>query len=259
MDELIFIGTGGGRIVTATQIRSTSGMWVCLDGTRVALDPGPGALAHCFRTRPPLDPTTLDAIVLTHKHLDHAGDVNAMIEAMTEGGVRRRGALFAPVDAYEKDPVILQYVRKYLSNCQVLEEGESFKIGPVQLEVACRMQHPVQTYGLRFVGSQRTVGIVACTGYFPELASHYLKSDVLIINVVSKEPRDPVHLSLPDARELILRVKPRLAILTHFGLTMIRAKPRELAERLTEETGVTVLAARDHQRLKLEGDMVGEE
>ena len=26
----------------------------------------------------------LDAIILTHRHLDHAADVNVMIEAMTE-------------------------------------------------------------------------------------------------------------------------------------------------------------------------------
>jgi hypothetical protein len=40
-------------------------------------------------------------------------------------------------------------------------------------------------------------------------------------------------------------------VLTHFGMTMLRAKPWELAEALTEELGIEVLAARDGMTLEL--------
>jgi phosphoribosyl 1,2-cyclic phosphodiesterase len=250
-DQVIFLGSGGGRMTTATQARATGGLWIVLDGARLHVDPGPGALVHVRSRAVSLDPTRLDAIVLTHKHLDHSGDVNAMIEAMTEGGTRPRGRVLAPRDAYEQDPVILQYVRKYVGETVVLEAGGRYPIGDAVLETPLRLRHPVETYGLRVVGRRHTVGLIACTGYFPELEAAFA-ADLLILNVVFRTPRDEIHLALPDAERLIAAIRPRLAVITHFGLTMVRGRPWELAEALTEATGVRVLAARDHWRLGLE-------
>jgi phosphoribosyl 1,2-cyclic phosphodiesterase len=256
-DQIVFVGSGGGRMTTATQARATGGLWIVLDGVRLHVDPGPGALVHVRSRALGLDPTRLDAIVLTHKHLDHSGDVNAMIEAMTEGGTRPRGRVLAPRDAYEEDPVILHYVRKYAGETGVLEPGGRYPIGPagaVVLETPLRLRHPVETYGLRVAGSRYTIGLIACTGYFPELETAF-RADLLILNVVFRHPRDEIHLALPDAQRLVAAIRPRLAVITHFGLTMVRARPWELAETLAAETGVRVVAARDHWRLDLDAEL----
>jgi len=42
-----------------------------------------------------------------------------------------------------------------------------------------------------------------------------------------------------------------VAILTHFGMTMLRAKPWEVAAALEQETAVKVIAARDGMRYEL--------
>ena len=63
--------------------------------------------------------------------------------------------------------------------------------------------------------------------------------------------RDIQHLNLDDARSLIERIRPRLAILTHFGMTMHRARPWELAQKLSEETGLEVRAASDGAKFDL--------
>jgi phosphoribosyl 1,2-cyclic phosphodiesterase len=127
--------------------------------------------------------------------------------------------------------------------------------GPI-LETPLRLKHPVETYGLRFVGRRWTVGLVACTGYMPEIQTA-LSADLLILNVVYREPRDEIHLALPDARQLITTMRPRLAVITHFGLTMLRARPWELAETLSRETSVRVMAARDRWRLDLDAELGG--
>jgi phosphoribosyl 1,2-cyclic phosphodiesterase len=256
VDQVVFVGTGGGRMTTATQARATGGLWVTLDGAHVHVDPGPGALVHLRGRALDLDPTRLDAIVLTHKHLDHSGDVNALIESMTAGGTRPRGLVLAPRDAYEEDPVILQYVRKYAGATVVLEAGGRYPIGDCVLETPLRLRHPVETYGLRLVGRRHTVGLISCTGYFPELEEAF-RTDLLILNVVFRDPRDETHLALPDARRLIAAIRPKLAVLTHFGLTMVRARPWELAEALSQETGVRVAAARDRWRLGLDDALGG--
>jgi len=53
-----------------------------------------------------------------------------MIEAMTEGGFKKRGTLFAPRDALEEDPVVLKYVMGYVEKVEVLE-----KIRNIGLEI----------------------------------------------------------------------------------------------------------------------------
>src|SRR6202030_1177544 len=113
-----FLGTGGARFVVARQIRASGGMWFRFEGprgtTQIHVDPGPGALVRALSAVPPCEPRELDAIALSHKHLDHAGDVNAMIEAMTQGGWKHRGALLAPRDAFEGEHVILPYAARFV-------------------------------------------------------------------------------------------------------------------------------------------------
>ena len=66
------------------------------------------------------------------------------------------------------------------------------------------------------------------------------------------EPRGEIdHLSLPEARQIIKEVKPKAAILTHFGMSIWRAKPWELASQLSQETGTSVIAARDGMKFDL--------
>jgi len=94
-----FLGTAGARIVVFKQLRASGGLWLSANGTELLIDPGPGSLLRALSSRPSLSPARLDGVLITHRHLDHAADVNVIIEAMTEGGFKRRGVLFAPRDA----------------------------------------------------------------------------------------------------------------------------------------------------------------
>jgi L-ascorbate metabolism protein UlaG (beta-lactamase superfamily) len=103
----------------------------------------------------------------------------------------------------------------------------------------------VETYGVVFETARHTISCLVDTRFFEGLCLHY-KGDLLILNVVRLESGGPFdHLSAAEAGEIINRLKPKVAILTHFGMTMWRAKPWEVASRLSQETGVRVIAARD--------------
>lgn len=248
-DRLTFLGTAGARVMVASQILASGGLWLDLGGTEILLDPGPGTLVHAAKRK--LRASKLEAIILSHRHLDHSADVNAMIEAMTEGGLRRKGTLFAPGDALEEDPVVFRYLRSYLGDIEVLKEGGSYRIGEVTFETPIRHHHPVETYGVVFRTPRHTISCIVDTRFFQELGFHY-HGDLLILNVVRLEPEGPYdHLSAPEASRIIRELRPRAAILTHFGMTMWWAKPWEVATKLSEETGVRVIAARDGMRFDL--------
>jgi len=217
--------------------------------TQILFDPGPGSLVQAAKRK--LDPAKLDAIILSHRHLDHSGDINIMIEAMTDGGTKKRGTVFAPTDALDQDPVILTYLRSYPQSIQVLAEGGSYKVNDVSFRTPVRHKHQVETYGFIFQTPRHSFSWITDTKHFDGLASSY-EGDLLVINVVRLKPGAPLdHLSLPEAKSMIEELRPKTVILTHFGMTMWRARPWELAEKLTQETGVTVVAARDGMKFDL--------
>jgi len=266
-DFIKFLGTGGARFVVSQQMRASGGIWLSWQGTQVHIDPGPGALVRCLSASPRLDPLQLDGIILTHRHLDHAADVNIMIEAMTKGGYQRKGILFAPKDALDTDPVVLQYVRSYLARIETLYEGGSYSLGPIRFSTPVRHIHPAETYGLKIslsgvegaAAASRPAGIIsliADTLFFEELASYYYQSDCLIINVVllHSPPSKPViyHLCLEDAEKIMTEVRPRKVLLTHFGSSMLQAGPQVLAEELSQRSGIPVIACSDGLTLSME-------
>jgi phosphoribosyl 1,2-cyclic phosphodiesterase len=246
-----FLGTAGARFVMINQLRASGGLWISAAGKNIIVDPGPGSIVRCSSSRPKLDPTKLDAVILTHKHLDHSGDINVMIEAMTEGGFKKRGAVFAPQDALDEGPVILQYLRTFPEHIELLKEKTEYRLGDFVFQTSMKHIHPVETYGLKFNINGKSVGLLSDTRYFPDLEEFY-KTDILIISVVFYEPRSGIdHLCLADAEKIITRVRPHKAILTHFGMRMLQAKPHIQAEILSQHSGVEVVAAYDGMTVPL--------
>jgi ribonuclease BN (tRNA processing enzyme) len=232
MSFIKFLGTAGARFVVMKQLRASGGVWLSVDKTNLYIDPGPGALVRCLNSKPRLDPST----------------------AVTEGGFKKRGVLFAPKDALEEDPVVLKYVMGYVERIEVLKEYSEYRIGDIRFLTARKHQHRVETYGLNFKTSPRTISFVTDTKFFPELPSLY-RGEILVIHVVRLKPigDDPIdHLSIEDVKSILKEVKPRLTILTHFGMTMIKAKPWVVAAELEKELGLKVIAASDGMKLDLE-------
>jgi phosphoribosyl 1,2-cyclic phosphodiesterase len=179
-----------------------------------------------------------------------------MIEAMTEGGFKKRGVLLCPNDALtnEGDAVVLNYYKGLLDRIETFKEGGSYAVGNIEIQTPKRHVHGVETYGFNVKvrgENATTVSFIADTLYFDDLEQYY-DGDVLVMNVVMYKRREGVdHLCVQDAKRIIEDGSPKVAILTHFGMTMLRNKPWEIAKQLSEETGIEVVAARDGMRFDL--------
>jgi len=247
---LKFLGTAGARFVMIKQLRASGGIWVSSGGRNILIDPGPGSIVRCSTSKPKIDPSTLDAIILTHRHLDHCGDINVMIEAMTEGGFKKRGVVFCPQDAVEEDPIILKHVVNFPVKTEILQANKTYRVDNFEFGTSMKHIHPVETYGLKFKIKDKSVSLLTDTKYFRELADFY-QTDILIICVVFFQPHPAIdHLCLADAESLIKDIKPKKAILTHFGMTMLKAKPHLQAEALSQRLGIEVQAAYDGMTLE---------
>ena len=230
--------------MVSRQLAASGGIWLDLSGTEILIDPGPGSVVQSTKRK--LNAEKLSAIILSHRHLDHSADINVMVEAMTNGGFSHRGWLYTPADALDNEPVIYSYLKKCLEGVVVLEEGKSYSINNITFSTPVRHVHPVETYGMMFHSQGHRFSFITDTRYFDGLIESYAGSELLIINTVFTEPHPPVdHLAIPDAARLIAEIKPKVAILSHFGLYVWQAKPWKIAEELTKQTGVKVIAARD--------------
>ena len=234
------MGTAGARFMVAKQVAASGGLFLEDGSTKIALDPGPGAVVAYGARK--VDLTTLDAIVVSHRHLDHAGDVNVMIEAMTDGGFAHRGAVYCPADALDDDPIVLKYLRRFPREIVRLAPETTYSVNGVAFTTSGRHVHQVETYGFRF-GNR--LGWITDSAYYDGIAQQH-RADVMLVHTILLHcmPHLP-HLCVDDAERIFRDAKPKLGVLTHYGMTVWRADPQRIAAEMTQRLGLEVRAAFD--------------
>ncbi len=228
-----FLGTAGSRWVVARQTRASGGVYLNLCGKRVHLDPGPGALVRCAQADPPIDPSFIEGIILTHSHIDHCNDANILIDSMTGGGFNKGGTLFAPRACLEGDNrAVMNYLRPFLDEIVTLEASNSYRLGGLAFTTSIPHQHGTDTFGVTFDVDGAKLSFLVDTRYFPELPAAYAGSDVLVIYVTFLDPPPHpriLHLCVDDVKEIVRGAKPGKVVLTHVGGGMLVAGPPALA------------------------------
>jgi len=244
-----FLGTAGARWAMATQARSTAGVFLRLEGLNLLLDCGPGTLVRCAQTEPPINLFELDGIILTHGHLDHSGDVNCLVDAMTGGGIWTRGALFTQHECLEgPHRVVLRYFRPFLERIEALTPSTAYNLGPVRFRTSLPHDHRVATCGIHFELASGQVSFLIDTRYFDALVDEYRGAEVLVVNVVRSNREDApnaLHLCMEEVQELVGEIRPRTTILTHFGMRLLESDPDRRARDMADALGLDIRAAHD--------------
>ncbi|SNZ02412.1 Ribonuclease BN, tRNA processing enzyme [Persephonella hydrogeniphila] len=250
-NSITFLGTGGGRVVVFRQIRHSGGIWLNLEGTNVLIDPGPGSLVRIFEKG--FDTRDIDIIVVSHRHLDHSADLNSVIESASESTKKPKDLLIAPLDVVEgDDPILLKYLRKAIKEYVPVEENKTIPYKNIQIIGTIKHIHEgADTYGLEFHSENKKVIYVPCGKFYEKMLEGYSENaDVMIFNTTfPKKVEGYYHLSAEDVEKMIERYKPKIAVITHFSVAMLKADPEKIAARMSRKTGVKVLAAYDGMRL----------
>ncbi|MEO0128659.1 MAG: MBL fold metallo-hydrolase [candidate division WOR-3 bacterium] len=250
-DEIIFLGTGGARFVIAKQLRATGGIFFRIGGKNILVDPGPESYYRFLTYLPKFNPEKIDAIILTHKHIDHSADINVYLDVLTQGGFKKNGLLFAPSDAFGKGGVVFDYLLEFLKEIKIITAGFEIELNGLKIKFPIKHEHRVETYGFKLSYDNYSISYIVDTKFFPELINAY-KGEIVILSLLKLESSEIDHLSVPDCEEIISGIKPKVAIITHFGMTIIRKGPWNIARQLSEKTGISVLAAEDGKHYEIE-------
>ncbi|WP_457622115.1 MBL fold metallo-hydrolase [Persephonella sp.] len=251
-NSITFLGTGGGRVVVFRQIRYSGGLWVNIEGINVLIDPGPGSLIRIFEFG--LDPRDIDIIVVSHRHLDHCSDLNAVIESATDSKKRPLKLLVAPDDVTEgDDPILLKYTRDGIEKIEHTEEGKEIQFQHLKIKAPVKHIHEgAKTFGIHLSTERKNFVYVPCGKFYDRMLTDYPENaDIIVFNTTFPKPVDGYyHLSIVDVEKMIKKLKPKKAVLTHFSIPMLKADPSKLAKKIYKTTDIPVIAAKDGMRVQ---------
>ncbi|PQA58869.1 MBL fold metallo-hydrolase [Siphonobacter curvatus] len=192
-------------------------MHVEADGRSLVIDTGPDFRTQALRERI----MHLDAVVFTHAHKDHT----AGLDDVRPFNFRQNSdiPLYGQAAVLEQIKVEFAYAfaeHKYPGTPRLQLhpiENKPFEILGLQLIPIEVMHHKLPVFGYR-IGD---FSYITDANFIAEPELEKLRnSKVLVINALHKGPRHLSHFILPEALEIIEKLQPKVAYLTHISHSM---------------------------------------
>lgn len=291
--KIIFLGTGGNPEAVFNQNPHTAGFIISLNGLRMYVDPGPGAVVRAKEMG--LDLGSLDAVYVSHGHLDHYAGAESIIESMCWAMFARRGYLLGPREVLQSEGLISKYHQGEIKGggypggpeVKYLDPYVSLDLNGAEL-MPVPAYHHGENYGFVLKSGNLKVGYTSDSNYIKsyttesgeykelpngpimDLASvqHFRKDlrdvfsdvDVLIANVTAHNVWAHRHITTIGLAHL-LQDSPRVKVcfITHFNYCCLYPVDlRDLMAKYVEKsTGVKTIAAKDGAIYNIAGTVCG--
>ncbi len=256
MANILFLGTAGSSAVVNRQLRASGGIIVQVEDLQFHLDPGPGSLNKAREYGINLHNNT--AILVTHNHINHCNDLNVVIDAMTHAGIEHRGLILSSKSVLHEQEDSLPFLTKYHQNLveRIIPLDKNHKVGIGLIEInSLPVEHTDKTaIGFKLFCPKFTLSYTGDTRLTQELLDSLAGTDILILNVPypAKQGKG-ANLDTVSATKIISKIKPKVAIITHFSMEMLKADPIQEAREIQRVTGIQTIAAQDGMKISPEG------
>lgn len=258
--SVTFLGTGGNPEAIFSQVPRTAGFILTVDGLRLYVDPGPGAVVRAQEAG--IDLGAIDGVFISHGHLDHYSGAESVIEGMCWGMFARRGLLMAPSQMLEEDRLLSRYHQgmtitptgyKGGPKVVLLKANQAIKIKDAVL-TPIPVHHAAENYGFILRTENIAIGYTSDTNYIKsystsegiqqmssrgpimdmlevvdyrdDIKEAFSQVDVLIANVTSHNVYAHRHITTLGLPHLLKGSKVKLCFITHFNHCCI--KPEDL-------------------------------
>ena len=168
---------------------------------------------------------------------------------MTRGMTKRNGTIFGSTSVlkgFEKwGPCISSYHQSQ-SDVVVLKPDEIVETDGIKVKGTKTDHGDPAGVGFQIDYNGFKVSYTSDTGYFDELPDYHEGADILIASVLRPGNRSiPGHMCSRNFIDMIEKIKPKVAVMTHLGLKMISNNPVVEAKKISKQTGVKTIAAFD--------------
>lgn len=260
-NEIVILGSGGGRHHIRTQYRATGGLLLKLNGIQTHIDPGPGAIVRINQYNE--DPTKTELFVVTHFHLDHYNDLAVIIEGSRKvlhdknHNYFRKGTLISTQQVLES---LSEYHLKMLENVHILKPNKAINYKSVKISGTKTVHGGIEGFGVRFDLDDYTIAYSSDTTLFEGFGAQFNGVDILILNLL--RPDSVVcrrHLCtdqvLPELNKIT--PSPKALILNHFGAYMDSPLSKRnyvpsQVKKIKKNTNIeTIIAGEDGLKLEI--------
>ena len=260
-DELVILGSGGGRHHIRTQYRATGGILYKFNETQAHIDPGPGAIVRINQYNE--DPTKTELFIVTHMHIDHFNDLCAVIESSREQlhdriyNYFKKGTLITTEE-------VLTFVPKYhqsmLDRIIPFKRGDKTDFKGVEILGTKVVHSKVEGFGVIFKLNDYSIAFSSDTKVFDGFSEQFSGVDILVLNLLRPDSvQCRRHVCTDEVIPYLNKITPPLKslLITHFGSYMDSIySPKNFVpsqlEKIREKTNVTkVVAAEDGLKLKI--------
>ncbi len=229
-----------------------SGYLIEAGNTRVWCEAGPGSFAALSRG---LDLGLVDAVVVSHRHFDHCGDLVSAYHAFAYGPhPRLRIPLYAPPEVF---PAFLSFLGQgadggfaQVFDLRTVTDGDRVTIGNLQVSFA-EADHPVPTVASRWSDGHRVMAYSADTGpggHWPKIAqkAHLFLCEA---SLGAAPPRrwTPYHLTADLAGRIAREQGVRRLMLTHIPPHIATPEAVSAAERTFDRPVALAVPGASHR------------
>lgn len=223
-DELVILGSGGGRHHIRTQYRATGGILLKMSGIQTHIDPGPGAIVRINQYHE--NPIKTELFIVTHFHLDHYNDLAVMIEGSREilhdKNLRyfKKGTLITTKELLKN---LSKYHLNMLENVHILKPKKKINYKNIEITGTKIIHANTEGFGVKFKLEDYTIAYSSDTSIFDGFGEQFNGVDVLVLNLLRPDSiickrhlcTDQV---IPELNKII--PPPKALILNHFGAYM---------------------------------------
>lgn len=206
-------------------------------GKRVLMEAGSGCLA---RLGGMMALEALDAVVLSHLHFDHMGEMPLLGYALQ--GCGKRLPVYLPD---QPGPVYGLLTGFGCFQCQPVKPGSTARLGALMMRFL-PARHPVPAVGVMLEADGKRLCYTGDTNQFPGMEEVYRGADLLMIDgglAAGAWSEDKPHLSAALAAKVAMEAGPQRALLTHFAPGMRAALLQEAQAVYPQMQGVEALGS----------------